>query len=452
MRSCRRSVCFVFSWTAKYPHVLAVRGDPLDGWCTVGPRYINSAGVLTVWFWLAPRQVPRLRLFRAGNYLPLLSSEVGGAIGARISVEHCMGSFSEISYGVESYKLESINVDCVSKCVRFLILSSSDKSRTLSTVSPFAIYKGISGIRGEPKAVRKLKSGDFLIETFPSTQIKSFLLAKTLLDIPISVIPHTSLNSVRGVISETELLTASDSNILEGFASQGVIHAHCIHIKKGTESYPTQHIILTFNKTELPKSVIAGYLHCRIRPYVPNPARCYKCQRFCHSKVACRGKQVCSRFKESKSIQTEKFTQTDASITGLFCSVSKTTVSTLTDDNICRVTRPPKKKKSNQISNIVQSNENTAASSTHFSNSNNMLAQVKPRKQCSFPQSESMLADNSLSDDSDTDNYVDYDPEETIEDIPHDIRTRQPSISQANLNRKSLPTFKMKKHRRRRKS
>ncbi|GBN15713.1 hypothetical protein AVEN_13519-1 [Araneus ventricosus] len=86
---------------------------------------------------------------------------------------------------VGSYKLESIIVDCVSKYVRFLILSSSDKSRTLSTVSLFLIYKGITGIGGEPKAVRKLKSGDFLIETCTSTQTKYFLLAKTLLDIPI---------------------------------------------------------------------------------------------------------------------------------------------------------------------------------------------------------------------------------------------------------------------------
>ncbi|GBO20016.1 hypothetical protein AVEN_274502-1 [Araneus ventricosus] len=317
---------------------------------------------------------------------------------------------SEISYGVESYKLESINVDYVSKYVRFLILSSSDKSQTLSTVSPFAIYKGITGIGGEPKAVRKLKSGDFLIETFTSTQTKSFLLAETLLDIPISVIPHKNLNSVRGVISETELLTASDSDILEGFASQGVIHAHRIHIR---------HIILTFNKTELPKYVIAGYLHCRIRPYVPNPTRCYKCQRFGHSKVACRGKQ---------SKKANQYEQQKNSHKRLFCSVFKTTVSTLTDDNICRVTRP-KKKRSNQISDIVQSNENAATSSTHFNNSDNTLAQVKPRIPCSSPQSESMLTDNSVSDDSDTDNCIDYDPEETIEDIPHDFRTRQPSIS-----------------------
>ncbi|GBL87046.1 hypothetical protein AVEN_218746-1, partial [Araneus ventricosus] len=30
------------------PHVLAVCGDPLDGWCTVGSRCINSAGILTI--------------------------------------------------------------------------------------------------------------------------------------------------------------------------------------------------------------------------------------------------------------------------------------------------------------------------------------------------------------------------------------------------------------------
>ncbi|GBO16066.1 hypothetical protein AVEN_62839-1 [Araneus ventricosus] len=81
-----------------------------------------------------------------------------------------------------------------------------------------------------------------------------------------------------------------------------------------------------------------------------------------------------------------------------------------------------------------------------------MLAQVKPRIPCSFPQSESMLTDNSLSDGGDTDGYLDCDPEETIEDIPHDIRTRQSSNSRANLNRRSLPTYKMKKRRCRRKS
>ncbi|GBN82279.1 hypothetical protein AVEN_167682-1 [Araneus ventricosus] len=41
MRSCCQSVCFLLLMDSQKPHVLAVRGDPLDGWCTVGPRCIN---------------------------------------------------------------------------------------------------------------------------------------------------------------------------------------------------------------------------------------------------------------------------------------------------------------------------------------------------------------------------------------------------------------------------
>ncbi|GBN56564.1 hypothetical protein AVEN_93051-1, partial [Araneus ventricosus] len=48
MKSCCRSVCFLILMDSQKPHVLAVRGDPFDGWCTVGPRCINSAGILTV--------------------------------------------------------------------------------------------------------------------------------------------------------------------------------------------------------------------------------------------------------------------------------------------------------------------------------------------------------------------------------------------------------------------
>ncbi|GFU16341.1 uncharacterized protein TNCV_4231861 [Trichonephila clavipes] len=33
----------------------------------------------------------------------------------------------------------------------------------------------------------------------------------------------------------------------------------------------------------------------RIRPYIPNPLRCFKCQRFGHSQTSCRGQLTCSR-------------------------------------------------------------------------------------------------------------------------------------------------------------
>ncbi|GFT16242.1 probable RNA-directed DNA polymerase from transposon X-element [Trichonephila clavipes] len=45
----------------------------------------------------------------------------------------------------------------------------------------------------------------------------------------------------------------------------------------------------------LPQTIKAGYLNCKIRPYIPNPLRCFKCQRFGHSQTACRGQLTCSR-------------------------------------------------------------------------------------------------------------------------------------------------------------
>ncbi|XP_023224944.1 uncharacterized protein LOC111625912 [Centruroides sculpturatus] len=114
-------------------------------------------------------------------------------------------------------------------------------------------------------------------------------------DMGVSVTPHGSLNSSRGVISEIDLISEDESDIQIGLSDQGVTAVRRILIRRDGKLISTKHLILTFNKPTLPSFITAGYLRCPVRPYVPNPLRCFKCQRFGHSQTSCRGKSVCAQ-------------------------------------------------------------------------------------------------------------------------------------------------------------
>ncbi|GFX38221.1 putative RNA-directed DNA polymerase from transposon BS [Trichonephila clavipes] len=145
--------------------------------------------------------------------------------------------------------LPNLNIDHIAKNSRFLILSLPNNN--ISKKSPFAIHKALIGIDGEPKSVKRLRSGDLLIKTSSALQTRSrFLLAKSFLDSPLTISSHKSLNTSRGVISEPDLLSTPEAKIIDGFSNQGVIQ---------------------------------------------NPLRCFKYQRFGHSQTFCRGQLTCSR-------------------------------------------------------------------------------------------------------------------------------------------------------------
>ena len=49
---------------------------------------------------------------------------------------------------------------------RFLMMTSGDDEKSLSRLSTFAIQKGIQGLVGEPKTIKRLRSGDLLRNAF----------------------------------------------------------------------------------------------------------------------------------------------------------------------------------------------------------------------------------------------------------------------------------------------
>jgi hypothetical protein len=76
---------------------------------------------------------------------------------------------------------------------------------------------------------------------------------------------------------------------------QGVVEVKRIHITRRGNKILTNTFILKFNVSSLPASIKAGFLNIRVMPFVPNPLRCYNCQRFGHHKEKCNKSQVCAR-------------------------------------------------------------------------------------------------------------------------------------------------------------
>ncbi|KAM7313401.1 hypothetical protein ISCGN_003266 [Ixodes scapularis] len=87
----------------------------------------------------------------------------------------------------------------------------------------------------------------------------------------------------------------SEDEILEGLRASRVVAVKRIMTRRDGAEVRTKHLILTFERHTLPALVKAGYLNCRVRPYVPNPQRCFRCQRFGHGSRSCRGRETCAK-------------------------------------------------------------------------------------------------------------------------------------------------------------
>jgi len=190
--------------------------------------------------------------------------------------------------------LKKSRVISVTSWPRFLVISSNDDGALLK-LSPFTIQQGLEGLAGEPKSVKKMRNGSLLVECFTEKHSRCLLKSKIFCNISITVTAHSSLNSSKGVIRSRDLEGVSEDEICKNLSSQGVKTVKRINVRRNNELIPTNTLILTFDKPTLPLSVKAGYLNIPVVPFIPNPLRCFNCQKFGHGQNTCRNKLTCAR-------------------------------------------------------------------------------------------------------------------------------------------------------------
>ena len=192
------------------------------------------------------------------------------------------------------------NLDSVQICTwpRFLLVKGTENERRLSKLSPFAVNKAIIAVLGsDPFNMKTLRNGDILVEVDKENQSSKLLKLNLTMDndIPITVLPHYNLNTKKGVIRCPDIKDCSNEEILDGLKDEGVMKLDRILVFRDGQRKPTGTFILTFQSQTLPKYIRVGYYRVAVAQFIPNLVRCYKCQKFGHTKFNCRKNEVCTK-------------------------------------------------------------------------------------------------------------------------------------------------------------
>ena len=183
---------------------------------------------------------------------------------------------------------------------RFLVISSKEEDRQMSNISPFVIEKVLHGMVGVPKSIKKLRSGDLLVEYEKKKQIDTLLRLEKFHDLKVKVSLHASLNTCKGVVRCPDLKGVSEQEILEEMREQGVINVRRIKIRRDGSLKDTNTFVFTFNTSILPKQLKVAFLRVSVDPYIPNPLRCYQCQVFGHHENKCKREEICANCGQPK--------------------------------------------------------------------------------------------------------------------------------------------------------
>ena len=184
---------------------------------------------------------------------------------------------------------------CVSNWPRFWILASKQGNPDVTTVSPFVIDKTLQGCIGTAKLIKKLRSGVLLVEVSREAQAVSLQGLTMIASIPITVTPHRSMNFCKGVIRSFDLAQMNEAELLSELQSQNVTEVRAISVMKDGMRRRTNTTILTFAQPTIPPYLKAGYYNVPVEQYLPNPLRCYKCQKYGHHQSLCRHPAACAR-------------------------------------------------------------------------------------------------------------------------------------------------------------
>ena len=121
---------------------------------------------------------------------------------------------------------------------RFLVIEAADSTKPIPS-HPIAVSKSISIYVTKPKDVKKMRSGALLVEVESHKQAQNLMKMDKIIDTPVKVSPHRSLNQCRGIIKSAELDHVSEDELLSEIRNQHATNVKKIYVTRDGMKKPT---------------------------------------------------------------------------------------------------------------------------------------------------------------------------------------------------------------------
>ena len=182
----------------------------------------------------------------------------------------------------------------------YLVVKPCDSEVSFRKINVFWPQKQVDAICGPCDVdIEAPANGTLIIKTNSRKHTKALLKTTTFCGKKVTVSLHHARNSCKGTIFAPELRHMTEDEILAELRGDGVTHIRRLTTFRDGQRRDTSLLVLTFDFTTLPESIVIGWLKKDIRVFVPNPLRCYKCQRFGHGSSSCRQTARCPKCGEA---------------------------------------------------------------------------------------------------------------------------------------------------------
>lgn len=160
-------------------------------------------------------------------------------------------------------------------------------------------------IPGEIKDIRINKRKNVLaVDVHNRSALDALMKIKTLGDVNVHYVVPQSNDTTAGVVYDIDAaIIDSDLPILIQPATDGVTILHTRRL--GSSNC----VRLIFKGDSLPSHVKVGLFRHAVRPFIPKPLQCRRCQKIGHVSAVCRHSAVCPRCSESHDSDTCRATE-----------------------------------------------------------------------------------------------------------------------------------------------